>query len=100
LSKINNELKVRRLTRLVALGKAKVISFKDLNEARAKRNAKEKAIISKGKRGYRRKSPALEVEAEAEAGLLIPKDKVARISKVEPAKALGVLWRAPVAKIY
>ncbi|XTI84579.1 hypothetical protein V2W45_1235194, partial [Cenococcum geophilum] len=91
LSKINNKLKVRQLTRSVVLGKAKVISFKDLSKARAKRNAKEKAIISKGKRGYRRKSPALEVEAEVEAGSLMLKDKVARISEVEPAKALGVL---------
>ncbi|OCK97037.1 uncharacterized protein K441DRAFT_511033, partial [Cenococcum geophilum 1.58] len=59
LSKINNKLKVRQLTRLVVLRKAKVISFKDLSKARAKYNIKEKAIISKGKRGYRRKSPIL-----------------------------------------
>jgi len=78
------------------------MSFEDLSEARAKRDAKEKAIASKGKRGCRRKSPApeAEAEAEAEAGSSIPKDKVARISEVEPAKALGVPWRAPVAKMY
>ena len=98
LSKINNESKVRRSTRSVVLGKAKVMSFEDLSEARAKRDAKEKAIASKGKRGCRRKSPA--PEAEAEAGSSMPKDKVARISEVEPAKALGVPWRAPVAKMY
>ena len=74
------------------------MSFEDLSEARAKRDAKEKAIASKGKRGCRRKSPA--PEAEAEAGLSMLKDKVARISEVEPAKALGVPWRAPVAKMY
>src|SRR6187551_147216 len=39
---------------------------------------------------YQRKSPA----PEAEAGSLAPKDKVARMSKVELARAVGVLWRA------
>ncbi|KAF2454539.1 hypothetical protein BDY21DRAFT_273638, partial [Lineolata rhizophorae] len=38
---INNEAKVRRSTKLVVLGKAKVISCEDLKEARARRAAKE-----------------------------------------------------------
>jgi len=56
------------LTRLVVLGKAKVISYKDLKEARAKRVAKEKAIAAKGKgkRGYKRKSSALDIKVEVE----------------------------------
>ena len=64
LSKINNETKVRRSTRPVTLGKAKVMSYEDLNEARAKRAAKEKATTGKGKRGRKHKSPA------PEAGML------------------------------
>jgi len=101
LSKINNETKVRRLTRLVVLGKAKVMSYEDLNEARAKRAAKEKATAGKGKRGRKRKIPAVE------AGVLEPKTKVARMSEAEPARAPVAQmsetrepWRAPVARMY
>jgi len=68
------------------------MSYKDLEEARAKRAAKEKATASKGKRGRKRKSPAPEVEPEAE---------VLRMSEVpEPAKALVAPWRALVARMY
>ena len=92
------------MTRLVVLGKAKVISYKDLEEAQAKRTIKEKATASKGKRGCKRKSSVPEVQAEAEAetkaGLSMPKDKVVWMSKVELAKALIALWRALVARIY
>ncbi|KAF2647885.1 DDE-domain-containing protein, partial [Lophiostoma macrostomum CBS 122681] len=94
LLKTNNEAKVRRSTRSVVLGKAKVMSYKDLEEARAKRNAKEKAIASKGKRGQ------AEAEVEAEVASSVPKDKVARISEVEPAKDAPMPWRIPVAKMY
>ena len=94
------------MTRLVVLGKAKVISYKDLEEAQAKRTIKEKATASKGKRGCKRKSSVPEVQAEAEAeaetkaGLSMPKDKVVWMSKVELAKALIALWRALVARMY
>ena len=50
LSKTNNEAKVRRSTRSVVLGKAKVMSYEDLEEARAKCATKEKATAGKGKR--------------------------------------------------
>jgi hypothetical protein len=46
---MNNEAKIRRSTKSVVLGKAKVISYEDIEEARAKRAAKE-AITGKGKR--------------------------------------------------
>jgi hypothetical protein len=36
------------------------MSFEDLKEARAKRAAKEKTSLDKGKRGRKRKSPVLE----------------------------------------
>ena len=73
-----------------------MLSYEDLKEARAKRAAKEKAIVDKGKgkekRGRKRKSPAPEADSsEPEAGSLVPKKKVARMSEqmskvLEPAK--------------
>ncbi len=59
LVRMNNEAKVRRSTRSVVLGKAKVMSFEDLEVARAARAAKE-VIKSKGKRGRKCKGTALE----------------------------------------
>jgi hypothetical protein len=44
------------------LGKAKVISYKDLKEARAKRKEKEKAAVGKAARSRKRKAPALVVD--------------------------------------
>jgi hypothetical protein len=49
LAKVNSEAKVRRSMRSVVLKKAKVMSYEDLEEARAKRAAKEKASTAKGK---------------------------------------------------
>jgi hypothetical protein len=67
LTRMNNEAKVRRSTKSVVLGKAKVMSFEDIEVARATRAAKE-VIKGKGKRGRKRKSAALEVdEPEPEA---------------------------------
>ncbi|RYP66649.1 hypothetical protein DL770_008758 [Monosporascus sp. CRB-9-2] len=56
---MNNEAKVRRSTRSIVLGKAKVMSFEDIEVARAARAAKE-VIKGKGKRGRKRKSAALQ----------------------------------------
>jgi hypothetical protein len=90
LIKMNDESKVRRSTTSVVLGKAKVMSYEDLEEARAKRAEKEaaKEAKGKGKRGGRkRKSTASEVDAPE------PKAKVARmIESREP-------WKAPVARM-
>lgn len=49
LTTINNEAKVRRSTKSLVLGKAKVMSFEDLEEARAKRIVKESTQAAKGK---------------------------------------------------
>ena len=38
---ISNEVKVRRSTRSIVLGKARVMSYEDIEEARAKRAAKD-----------------------------------------------------------
>ncbi|TVY38216.1 hypothetical protein LSUB1_G004229 [Lachnellula subtilissima] len=63
---INNKAKVRRSIRSLVLGKAKVISWTDLEEARAKRVKKDttQAAKGKGKRGRKRKSGTLEAEED------------------------------------
>ena len=82
MSKINSEVKARRSTKSLVLGRAKVMSYKELKEARAKRAAKEEAAASKTKSDHARKNTALEV------GRSKPKTKVSRIrAKPEPWKA-------------
>ena len=56
---MNDEAKVRRSTRSVVLGTAKVMSYEEIEEARAKRSAKD-ALKGKGKRGRKRKSATLD----------------------------------------
>jgi septum formation inhibitor MinC len=86
LIRMNKEAKVRRSTKSIVLGKAKVMSFEDIEVARAARAAKE-VIKGKGKRGRKRKSVASEAD-EPE-----PEPEVARIIEgPEP-------WRAPVARM-
>ncbi len=68
LTRMNNEAKVRRSTRLVVLGKVKVMSFKDIEVARAARAAKD-ILKGKRKRGRKRKSDQREPEPEPEPGL-------------------------------
>jgi hypothetical protein len=48
LFKVNSEAKVHQSTKSLVLGKAKVMSYKDLKEAQAKRAVKEKATAGKG----------------------------------------------------
>lgn len=85
LRRINNEAKVHRSTRSITLGKgeAKVMSYEDLEEARAKRAEKEKGAASKGKRGCKRKHAksevgSLESQLKRETDLRELKEKVAR----------------------
>ena len=75
LIKQNNEAKVRQSTKSTVVGKAKVMSYENIEDARAKRAAKEQVTAGKGKCGRKRKSPA------PEAG----KAKKARRSEVEVA---------------
>jgi hypothetical protein len=89
LIRINNEAKVRRLTKSIVLGKAKVISFKDIEVARAARATKE-VIKGKGKRSRKRKSATLEVD-KLEADKTKPEElepEVARAAK-EVVKGSG-----------
>ncbi|KAH8586897.1 hypothetical protein B0O99DRAFT_643213 [Bisporella sp. PMI_857] len=73
LTTMNNEAKVRRSTKLLVLETAKVMSYEDLEEARAKGAEKEavREAKSKAKRDRKRKSVALEAES--------PNTKVARM---------------------
>jgi hypothetical protein len=101
LFKINNEAKVRRSTKSLVLGKAKVMSYEDLEEARVKRAAKERAAAEKGrgKRSSKCKTPAQGGEKEAilpqqDEGLSAPVNRTAR-NKARPTP-----WRAPAAVMY
>lgn len=94
LARVNSEAKVRRSTRSVVLGKPKVMSYEDLEEARAKRAAKEKAAMAKGKRGRKRKGEAAAVEAEA--GVPVPMENVMQSGEISQSTP----WRAPVARMY
>lgn len=93
LRKVNNEAKVRRSTKSLVLGKAKVMSYEDLEEARAKRAAKDAAKAKgKGKRGPKPKSAAPEADA------LEPKAKVVRTSEA-PEQVRASVQVAPVVRI-
>jgi hypothetical protein len=124
LNKMINEAKVRRSTRSLVLGKAKVISFEDIEVARAARAAKD-VIKEKGKRGRKRKNavqeadePDIEPECELEPevaravkevikgrGKRGRKSKSATQQADEPEPELArminapVPWRAPVARM-
>ena len=97
LSEINKEAKVRQLTRSLVLGKAKVISYEDLEVARENRAAKDKVKAGKGKgKGSRKRKCAAPEAAE-------PSAKVVRTSTVRKAakdKDSVVPWMAPVARMY
>jgi hypothetical protein len=70
LTRMNNEAKVRWSTKSIVVGTAKVMSFEDIEVARATRAAE--VIKGKGKRGRKRKSVAVEVdEPEPEVARMI-----------------------------
>jgi hypothetical protein len=90
---MNNEAKIRRSAKSAVLGKAKVMSYEDIEEERAKRAAKE-VITDKRKGGRKRKSAAQEADEPDEPDPEPePEPEVARmIEAPEP-------WRAPVPRI-
>jgi hypothetical protein len=94
LLQINSEAKVRRSTKSLVLGKAKVMSFEDLEEARTKRAVREQASAGKAKRGRKRKSNALEGSTAP------PSQVVQRSDAPELTHAPVSTWRAPVARMY
>jgi hypothetical protein len=118
LTTTNNEAKVRRSTKSLVLGKAKVMSYEDLQEARAKRAEKDAAKEAKGKgkrgrkrrsamseaeeatadkvkRGRKRKSTVLEAEPEQEESEPEPNATMARMSKA-PAPSRASVMEAPI----
>lgn len=91
LTAINNEAKLRRSTKSVVLGKAKVMSYEDLVAKRLEREAKEQDKAKpKGKRGRKRKGqnkagmPELVIDEQSEEG----------------ETALEEPYRAPVAQMW
>jgi hypothetical protein len=111
LAKINGEAKVRRSTKSVVLGKAKVMSFEDLEVARVKRATKDKATADKGKgeRRRKRKNPAPEVgETEVMGEAAGKSDGKCGRKRKKSAPEVNVVeieivsepWRAPVARMY
>jgi hypothetical protein len=78
LTRMNNEAKIRRLTQSLVLGEGKVMSYEDIEVARAARAVKD-AIKGKGKRGRKRKSVAIEPdEPEVDEPEPEPEPEVAR----------------------
>jgi hypothetical protein len=100
LTAINNEAKVRRSTKSLVLGKAKVMSYEDLEEARAKRLAKESAQAAKdkGKRGRKSKKSLPEPEEDtAEPAKRGRKRKSAELEAPEPNNTKARMSNAPKA---
>lgn len=108
LLRVNNKAKSRRSTKSIVLGNAKVMSFEDLVEARAKRAERDLVTANrrKGKRGQKRGPDAAKAD--------VPHFKVSRISEAsdseeaphrvlavqhDPATAVPEQWRAPVAQM-
>jgi hypothetical protein len=100
LSKMNNEAKVRRSAKSQVLGKAKVMSYEDLEEARAKRKEKEKAAAGKAVRGRERKAPALVVDVtEPKSQVIQAREADLARTPAELTREVPVPWRAPVAQM-
>ena len=84
-------------TRSVVLGRAKVMSFQELEEARSKRAAKDRATAEKKTRGRKRKSAAVEEHASSSKSA----NMVLEMSEVLPRRQKPALpRRAPVARMY
>jgi hypothetical protein len=109
---VNNEAKVRRSTKSLVLGKAKVMGYEELVEAREKRverNAAQKAK-GKGKRGRKRTSAAVEADTaepntKATRVTEEPKQAITPATTSTVAAVVGIEsapspWRAPVARMY
>jgi hypothetical protein len=98
LTTINNESKVRRSTKSLVLGKAKVMSYEDLEEARAKRVVKDavKEAKGKGKRCRKRKSSPPEPEEDtAETARRGRKRKSAELEAPESTNKMTRMSNAP-----
>lgn len=109
---VNNEAKVRRSTKSLVLGKAKVMGYEELIEAREKRAEKDAAqeAKGKGKRGRKRTSAVLEADAaESKTKTMRTTEELAAAPVVATASTVAAVvgfetahtpWRAPVARMY
>lgn len=100
LTTINNEAKVRRSTKSLVLGKAKVMSYEDLEEARAKRLVKESTQAAKGKGKGGRKSKKSPPEPEEEEDTVETarrgrKRTSAELEAPEPTNKMARMCNAP-----
>jgi len=85
LHRINSEAKTRRSIRSLVIGTAKVMSYVDLDKARAARAAKDKAAADKSKVSTREVESEVEGDVDAqEVGSSVPtlKDRRAKRSNV------------------
>ena len=97
LLKVNDEAKVRRSTKSLVLGTAKVMGFKELQDARAKRAETDAAKATKAKRKQGRKR----TKADADADATEARRKVARTGEgLAPTRASVLSPRVPVAHMY
>jgi hypothetical protein len=82
------------------LGKVKVMSYEDLEEARAKCKEKEKAAADKAARGRKRKASALVVDfTEPRRQVIQAREADLARTPAELTREVPVPWRAPVAQI-
>ncbi|KAI2479946.1 hypothetical protein Ptr902_08127 [Pyrenophora tritici-repentis] len=93
LFKISNEAKAYRSTRSIVLGKAKVRSFKDLEEAKVRRAEKDKAAAQKRQRGRKRKEPASEAPTSLSKAV-----RTGGVMALDNSPATS--WTIPVARMY
>ena len=98
LVKQNDEAKRRRSTKSTVLGKAKVMSYEDLAEARAKRAAKEEASASKGKGGRKRKGLTTEGKVarktkKARSELEVAEDEIVAAGMEDHCSVLQLMIR-------
>jgi hypothetical protein len=89
----NNKRNCRQSTRSTVVGKTKVMSYEDIVEAQAKRDAKEASVV-KGERGPKRKSSAPTL-AEAKR----TQKREAEVAK-EEIKVLGLGNHCSVLQLY
>jgi hypothetical protein len=77
-----------------------VMSYEDLEEARAKRKEKEKAAADKKARGRKRKAPALVVDVtEPRSQVIQAREADLARSPAGLTKEVPVPWKAPVAQM-
>ena len=87
---------------MLVLGKAKVMSYKDLEEARAKRLVKEstQAAKGKGRRGWKSKSSPPELEEDTvEAARHGRKRKSAELEAPEPTNKMARMSNPPSQRV-